>query len=43
MVASEPSEPMLLNITATTYAMSMVLVAERSELRQYQEPKAEEL
>jgi dsDNA-binding SOS-regulon protein len=43
MVAPEPSEPLLLYIAATTDAVSMVLVAERPEPHQHQEPKAEEV
>jgi hypothetical protein len=39
MVATEPSEPLLLYITATAGPMSMVLVAERPEPHQHQEPK----
>jgi dsDNA-binding SOS-regulon protein len=39
MVAPEPGEPLLLYIAATTEAVSMVLVAERSEPPQPQETK----
>jgi hypothetical protein len=39
MVASKPGEPLLLYITATAEAMSMVLVAERPEPCQHQELK----
>jgi hypothetical protein len=39
MVAPEPGEPLLLYITATAEAVSMVLVTERSEPPQPQETK----
>jgi hypothetical protein len=38
MVAPEPGEPLLLYITATAKPMSLVLVTERPEPRQHQEP-----
>jgi hypothetical protein len=38
MVAPELGEPLLLYIAATTDVMSVVLVTERSEPRQHQEP-----
>jgi hypothetical protein len=39
MVALEPGEPLLLYIVATAEAVSMVLVAERPEPCQHQEPR----
>jgi hypothetical protein len=39
MVASEPSEPLLLYITTTTKVMSMALIGERREPQQLQAPK----
>jgi hypothetical protein len=39
MVAPEIGEPLLLYIAATTEVVSMVLIAERSELPQHQKPK----
>jgi hypothetical protein len=42
LVALEPSEPLLLYIVTTVDAVSMVLVVERPEPHQHQEPKAEE-
>jgi hypothetical protein len=42
MVALKPSEPLLLYIMVTADVVSMVLVAERPEPCQNQEPKAEE-
>jgi hypothetical protein len=43
MVAPEPREPLLLYIATTVEAVSMVLVVERPEPRQHQEPKAHEI
>jgi hypothetical protein len=42
MVAPKPGEPLLLYIAATVDAVSMVLVVERPEPCQHQEPEAEE-
>jgi hypothetical protein len=39
MLASEPSEPVLLYITATTEVVSMVLIIERPKPQQPQSPK----
>jgi hypothetical protein len=42
MVALEPSEPLLLYITTTNDAVSMVVVEKRPKPCEHQEPKAEE-
>jgi hypothetical protein len=42
MVVPELGEPLLLYIATITDTVSMVLVAERPEPRQHQEPEAEE-
>jgi hypothetical protein len=39
MVALKPTEPLLVYITVIAEAVSMVLVTERSEPHQHQEPK----